>query len=191
MELIVDGVTSAAKLSGDPQAVLAAHIEQLGRQGRVVKQFILNGQDVTHELARFLPTMNKRDRIALVSVPASQLLSESLKNMLDALPQLHDDIRQTVIFMQTGQDEKAFSLLATVTDGLQAYIQLLGLVAQHIPTRASAANKHVAQITHWLQDTLSAWRSNDLVLVADYLFYEIMPQIERGEPLLAAMLQTT
>lgn len=180
MPLYLDGTPLPAKSRTDPLVLLGSIAETLGKQGRVLHHVVVNDQVVQEDWLQALTNISADDTLSFMSVPASQLLEESIATTVEVLPQLAVDLKQVAYYLQTGQDDRAFPLISTAVEGLQSYMQLLNLMLQYVPTQAANTQTQVAVLTHWLQRLMAAWRQENLVAMADYLLYELEPQIRRG-----------
>ena len=180
MPFDLDGKPFSVKRNTEPLQLLGVLNERLNQQGRVLHHVVLNGQEIQDNWLEALLSISETDNISFVSVTAGELLEESILNTVEVLPKLADDLTQAARCLQMGTDDKAFPLIASSVNGLEAYIQLLNLISQYLPEHAGESGRLLEPLTQWLQKLLSVWRTENFVLMADYLLHELEPQIQRG-----------
>lgn len=180
MQVDVDGMLTRINGQVDPLALVNTVTANLSAQGRVLQHVVVNGQEVQTDWFSALTNATTVKTLAFQSVSITQMLQESIANLIDVLPQLAVDVKQVALYLQTGQDERAFPLITSVVEGMQSYLQLLNLVAQYVPGQSSSVENHVTPLVQWLEKAMTAWHQDDYVLMADYFGYEIEPQIQRG-----------
>jgi hypothetical protein len=188
MQVYLDGKPFLVKSRIDPLQLLGMINERLNKQGRVLQQVLVNGQVVQDNWLQMLINIPEQDSISFISVPASQLLEESIVTTIEILPQLADDLKQAAHYLQIGVDDKAFPLISNSVSGLESYNQLLTLLSQYLPDQSATVARHLDPLAQSLQKLMSAWQSEDFVLMADYLLYEIEPQLQHGHRWLKTLI---
>ncbi len=171
----------------DPETPLAERIvhllQDLDQEARVVHQVMVDGRPLQGgitELVELLPA-NQWQQIDLHSVSVHRLLLETMEGAIAQMDGLLRDVTTAAHSFQTGQDEKAFTLLAAITENLQAYIGLLDALGKQAILPLQATNQAITGLSQSIQQLMTAWRIDDYVLVSDILLYEIAPQLEDGQ----------
>lgn len=180
MPFYLDGKLFALKNQADPQIFLSALADRLNQQGRVLQQMLVNGESIQEDWVHVLQKTPASATVSFISISASQLLNHSIAEMLAVLPQLAINLKEVARFLQTGEDDKAFPLISNSVNGLESYVQMLTLIAQYFPAQAANTAHYLDPLVGWLQQLMAAWQSEDFVLMADYLLYEIEPQLQHG-----------
>lgn len=165
-----------------PVEAIARLLEDVNRKGRVVASIVLDGHPLGsawEEVYRRIGLGEAR-QLRLRTMPARQMLWETLIVLVQELPSLLDEIEDVARRLQRGEDNESFGKLPSLLEKVESYTQFLGALMQHEPAQVATAEQHISQLTHWMGQVMEAWRREDFVLVADYLEYELAPIFRAG-----------
>lgn len=193
MKITIDGTPfpppeGADAERADAESALALVQAHLNAENLVIQTVAINGcpeEEWGDVLAAMEP--HQLHSLEIATVPARTLLRETVAEMAEGLPPLAQLFQQIATDLQRGDDWAGFGKLPTATDRLQSYAQLLAALGGYLPELSSASERRVTALDHWLQKIAGAWQAEDTVLLADYLRYELAPQLDDGNAWLRSL----
>lgn len=174
-----------------PVEAITRLLEDLDREQRVVASLVLDGHPLGmawEEVYRRIGQGQAR-QLRVRTAPVHQLLWDTLQVLAVEMPALLEEIEATARHLQRGEDGQGFAMLSSLLEKVESYTQFLGALMRHEPEQVAAAERQVSQLTHWMAQVMGAWQREDLVLVADYLAYELAPLFRTGVAWLQELAQ--
>lgn len=195
MNVSIDGKPCMLGLPQDatfPEIMAAVgKIESASNIG--ITRVCLNGDDITGKDWTHLATVasssiNQLD-VETGSVP--NLAHEMIDSLEDFSGRLVTELARTAESFRMGDQEKALDQYKRTLDGVQLLshtsdmvVRNLGINVDEITFGGKPSTHHFKKLAPVLDDMFSAHKRDDMVLLADLIEYELIPQFEDHQKIL-------
>lgn len=182
MDLILNGEAQSFDASECANlAELVAAAERFDAEGEpcVVVGVEVDGQPLTPEELGLLESRSL-DGVGSVSIQRRSSLAVAhsvLEQGAEYSAQIVEAIEQTVSHYRSGRSDLANGLLANVTDSLTVLTGITYSVSNILEEEARILAGLQGEIFPWLEQMVEAQSSNDPILIADTLEYEVAPRV--------------
>ena len=182
MELILNGTSQSIDASS--YANLAELVSAAERAPSIEEQSVVVGVEIDGEPlgpeALSELESHSLEGVKTVSIQRRSSLAVArsvLERGADYTSQIGTAIDKTVAHYRSGRSDLANSLLANVTDSLTVLTGITYSVSNVLVEEARALAALQAELFPWLEEMIQAQTSEDPILIADLLEYEIAPRV--------------
>jgi hypothetical protein len=182
MDLILNGSAQsidASNCANLAELVAAAERSSSSEEESVVVGVEIDGEPLSPEALSALESHSLAG-VTTVSIQRRSTLAVArsvLEQGADYTGQIATAIGQTVDHYRSGRSDLANSLLANVTDSLTVLTGITYSVSNVLVEEAKSLAALQGELFPWLEEMIQAQTSEDPILIADILEYEIAPRV--------------
>ncbi len=195
MNVTIDGKSFDLGLHGEatfPEIMAAVNkVDSAVNVG--ITRVRLNGDDITGKDWSHLSDV-AGSSIELLEVQTGNvpgLANEMIDSLEDFSGRLVTELARTAESFRLGEQEKALDQYQRTLDGVQLLshtsdmvVRNLGINVEEIAFGGKPSSQHLKKLGPVLDDMFSAHKRDDLVLLADLIEYELIPQFEDHQKIL-------
>ncbi len=186
LDVIVDGKAVDVALTGeetvgDAIGLVAQDLDE----DRCVIAINLDGEDITGLPDRHMRSASDCKRVEMSTGPVSRLAMETLESIVGFNDVLMKEMIHAAEEFRLGGVESSNNLFLRCLDGLQVLLKttlsvgnLLKLKGEEIPAGDTNLDETTKKFSSLLDEIISAQRSQDTILIADLIEYEMIPLLE-------------
>ncbi len=187
MKIIIDNEEKDLKnYSGNVLELLLEIENNINEEKKAIEEIRLNGQPLDEFNEEYICKMklSEVESIEYDTKSYIMLVQEGIRLGEDYLAKLFNGINEIIDNLETNQPKKGFNLLSDAIEGIRWYLNNLVLMQNLIPDRLKEKYQiieledYLDRITEILQEIILAMQNNDIILLLDFLEYEIKPVIK-------------
>ncbi|MFW5794996.1 MAG: hypothetical protein ACOCV1_05890 [Bacillota bacterium] len=149
-------------------------------EDEIVKKIFLNDVEINEYYLKE-NVVDKKDikELKFITQETNKLIIETLKEIDNYLPKLKKGVLNASEFLRIGKYKEANKKYQLIIDGLEWYIKNTNYIGRLINNHSLSKRirDNVLSLNEILVEMMEAYTSNDKVLVADILEYEIIEYI--------------
>ncbi|WP_408955670.1 hypothetical protein [Natroniella sp. ANB-PHB2] len=155
-------------------------IDAIEREGYIATQVIADQKDITRFSAQELESIKPIDHLEILAKTPREITLDSLKEAENYLPRLISGIDEIINSFSQGEKSKAYKLLNQALEGFQ----WLSILIDNLETISDSIYEDMdlnRVIKNWesnLNEFLTAFENQDIILLSDILEYELLPVLE-------------
>ncbi len=162
-------------------ALVAAQLQNMN--GHVLTRLWVDEREINEEELERLETLSLTgvESVRLESESAREVALKVLKSSAEYAGAVRVHLEEIATLLRRGKLDTANQLLADSCDALSVLVHSITGAAAQLNKDTEEIQKITSELTPWLKALVAAQEESDWVRVADYLEFEVAPQLEHWQ----------